>query len=98
MYLNNRRVHERIVRIKETVGCLFSSLLRSICKKKKRKNSRKIFSRGYQLLKRETFLRFARKEEEEMRGIKEDGMRQAVVNFNDVVLFLIGAGIKKRKK
>lgn len=50
------------------------------------------------MLKRETFLRFARKEEEEMRGIKEDGMRQAVVNFNDVVLFLIGAGIKKRKK
>lgn len=49
------------------------------------------------MLKRETFLRFARKEEEEMRGIKEDGMRQAVVNFNDVVLFLIGAGIKKEK-
>lgn len=80
------------------MGCLFSSLLRSMCeerKKKKDKNARKIFSHGFvyrpSCLSAElSYGSVVKRRKEPEEGIKADGMRQAV-NFNDVVLFLIGS-------
>lgn len=64
-------------------------------KEKKDKNARKIFSHGFvyrpSCLSAElSYGSVVKRRKEPEGGIKADGMRQAV-NFNDVVLFLIGS-------